>query len=125
MAEPHPDEGTYPDAMCSICGQNDHSTAWHRGGRLDDPGRTHYYGDGCDDPHGDVALTLWWCKQSNGVIVEHETTDWRRHQGHVRCIPVGYATERELQDSGGLPMRSALNDPIAGRPSSESEDSNE
>jgi hypothetical protein len=32
--KPHPDEGTYPDAMCSICGRNDHSTAWHRGGRL-------------------------------------------------------------------------------------------
>jgi hypothetical protein len=44
-----------------------------------------------------MPLTLWWCKQSNGVIVEHETTrnNWQRHQGHVRCIPVGYATDDE------------------------------
>jgi hypothetical protein len=36
-------------------------------------------------------LTLWWCKRDDGLIVEHETTEHDRHEGHVRCVPVGYA----------------------------------
>jgi hypothetical protein len=47
----------------------------------------------------DDLLTLWWCKHSDGRIVEHETTDLKRHRGHVRCILVGYATERSVSES--------------------------
>jgi hypothetical protein len=40
---------------------------------MDDPGRTHYYGDGCDDPHG-VA-----CEHPRPVRVFH--SDGRRSCG--------------------------------------------
>jgi hypothetical protein len=37
-------------------------------------------------------LALWWCKREDGTIVEHETTAVSRHEGHVRCVPVGYGS---------------------------------
>jgi predicted RNA-binding Zn-ribbon protein involved in translation (DUF1610 family) len=43
-------------------GMADLPKRWHGTMMADDPGRTHYYGDGCDDPHGDVpfATDLCW-----------------------------------------------------------------
>jgi hypothetical protein len=40
----------------------------------------------------DDDLTVYWCKRRDGLIVEHTTTAWEGHRGHVRCVPVGYDT---------------------------------
>lgn len=29
---------------------------------------------------------IWWCKRSDGSIVEHETDAYNGHAGHVRCV---------------------------------------
>jgi hypothetical protein len=39
-------------------------------------------------------LSLWWCQTKNGDIVEHETRTLEGHEGHVRCIDVGYVVRR-------------------------------
>jgi hypothetical protein len=30
----------------------------------------------------------YWCKRADGQIVEHQSTAFENHHGHVHCVPV-------------------------------------
>ena len=36
----------------------------------------------------DDERDIWWCKRTDGQIVEHRTTEFENHRGHVQCIPI-------------------------------------